>query len=126
MPSGHSTQAMKLPPSADKWVVLCAGLLFGLLEFSLLLPPLPWLLAASMQAMAFVLVYAIRSLCWRLLARRAGQRISRHVRIWPNTTFVQTHAKQMKPRGYPAGLAIRPTGPAGKSAPQRQAETPSS
>ena len=78
---------MKLSPSADKWVVFCTGLILGLLEFSLLLPPLRCVLAAFMQAVAFFLVYVIWSLCWRLIARRAGQHISRRVRIWTNTTF---------------------------------------
>jgi hypothetical protein len=78
---------MKLPPSADKWVVFCAGLLLGLLEFSLLLPPFRLVLAALMQAVAFFVVYVIWSHCWRLVARRTGQHVVRHLRIWTNTTF---------------------------------------
>jgi len=78
---------MKLPSSADKWAVFCTGLLLGLLEFSLLLPPLLCVLAALMQAMAFFVIYVIWSICWRLVARHASQHVSRHVRIWTNTTF---------------------------------------
>src|SRR5882724_3846260 len=78
---------MMPPPNTDKWIVFCAGLILGLLEFSFLLAPLPCVFAALMQAAAFFLVYVIWSLCWRLMARHAGQQVSRNVRIWTNTTF---------------------------------------
>ena len=78
---------MNLRPSADKWIVFCIGLLLGLLEFSLLLPPFRFVLAASMQAVAFLVVYVVWSHCWRLMARRVGRHVSRHVRVWTNTTF---------------------------------------